>query len=190
MRKVIYSLFVSLDGFINGPDRNLDWHIIDEELHSFVNSQERTIDTYLYGRKMYEIMAGFWQTADTNLSNPEYVLEYARIWKSIPKIVFSKTLNQVEGNARLVKDKIVEEITKLKGEPGQNLSLGGSNIAATFINLGLIDEYQLYIHPVILGDGTPMFQTVGSRHNLQFIETRVFGSGVVFLRYKDETVNV
>ena len=139
MRKVIYSMMVSLDGFIEGPNRELDWAIVDEELHKFVNDQQSEIDTYLYGRRMYQVMA-YWETADKNPSSPEHVLEFARIWKNMPKIVFSKTLEQVQGNARLVRDNIAEEITTLKKQPGKDLDLGGPTIASTFMQLGLIDE--------------------------------------------------
>jgi dihydrofolate reductase len=185
MRKVIYSMFVSLDGFIEAPNRDLDWHIVDEELHKYVNDQERAIDTHLYGRRMYEVMS-YWQTADTNPSSPEYEVEYAHIWKGIPKIVFSKTLERVEGNARLVRENIAEEIAKLKEQPGKDLGLGGANIASTFMQLGLIDEYQLYVHPVVLGGGTPMFSAFDNKINLRLVETRKFGSGVVLLRYQPD----
>lgn len=183
MRKVIYSMFVSLDGFIEGPNREIDWHIVDEELHKYVNDQERAIDTHLYGRRMYEVMS-YWQTADTNPSSPEYEVEYAHIWKSIPKIVFSKTLERVEGNARLVRENIAEEIAKLKEQPGKDMVLGGADIASTFMRLGLIDEYQLYVHPVVLGGGTPMFQALDDKIKLRLVEARPFGSGVVLFRYQ------
>jgi len=183
MRKVIYSMFVSLDGFIEGPNRELDWHIVDEELHRFVNDQQGEFDTYLYGRRMYEVMA-YWETADRNPSSPEYELEFARIWKSVPKIVFSKTLPHVQGNARLVRDNVAAEITKLKAQPGKDMDLGGPTIASTFMQLGLIDEYRLFVHPVVLGGGTRMFPTSNDTVNLRLVETRTFGSGVVYLRYR------
>ncbi|MBE7556277.1 MAG: dihydrofolate reductase family protein [Anaerolineales bacterium] len=183
MRKVIYSMMVSLDGFIEGPNRELDWHIIDEELHRFVNDQQSEFDTYLYGRRLYEVMT-YWETADKNPSSPEYELEFARIWKSMPKIVFSKTLEQIQENARLVRDNIVEEITKLKQQPGKNMDLGGPNIASTFVQLGLIDEYRLFIQPVVLGSGTSFFPALDEKINLRLVETHTFGSGVVYLRYQ------
>jgi dihydrofolate reductase len=176
-------MMVSLDGFIEGPNRELDWPIIDEELHRYVNDQQSAIDTYLYGRRMYEVMT-YWETADRNPSAPKYELEFARIWKSMPKIVFSKTLEQVHGKARLVRDNIAEEMTKLKGQPGKDLALGGANIASTFMRLGLIDEYQLFVHPVVLGSGTPMFPVLDDTINLRLVETRRFGSGVVYLLYQ------
>jgi dihydrofolate reductase len=174
---------VSLDGFIEGPNRELDWHIIDEELHTFVNEQQSAIDACLYGRRMYEVMT-YWETADQDPSSPEYALEFARIWKNMPKIVFSKTLERVQGNARLVRDNIAEEITKLKAQPGKDLELGGANIASTFMRLGLIDEYRLFVHPVVLGSGTPMFPALDDKITLRLVETRTFGSGVVYLRYQ------
>jgi len=182
MRKLIYSMFVSLDGFIEGPNGDLSWHVVNEELHRYVNEQERAFGAFLYGRRMYEVMS-YWQTADTNPSSPEHELEYARIWKSIPKIVFSKTLAHVEGNARLVRENMVEEIATLKEQPGKALSLGGANIASTCMQLGLIDEYQLYVHPVVVGGGTRMFPALDNKVNLRLVETRKFGSGVVLLRY-------
>ena len=184
MRKVIYSLMVSLDGFIEGPNRELDWAIIDEELHTYINDQQSAIDTYLYGRRTYEVMVDYWPTADTNQFAPEYVVELARIWKNIPKIVFSKTLEQVAWNARLVRDNIAEEIAKLKEQPGKDMVLGGAGIASTFMQLGLIDEYALFVYPVILGSGTRLFPALDDTVNLRLVETRTFGSGVVFLRYR------
>ncbi len=183
MRKVIYSTMVSLDGFTEGPNRNLDWVIVDEELHSFINDQHREIDTFLFGRRMYEVMV-YWETADNDPSNPEYVLEFARIWKKIHKIVFSKPLDHVQGNARLSRGNIAEEIANLKAEPGKNMSVGGATIAATLRPLGLIDEYQLFVQPVVLGSGTPVFGTSDNKTNLRLIETRTFGSGVVMLDYQ------
>jgi dihydrofolate reductase len=183
MRRVIYSTMVSLDGFTADLKRSLDWVIIDEELHRFVNDQEREIDTYLFGRRMYEVMR-YWETADQDPSNPEYMLEYARIWKNIHKIVFSKTLEHVQGNAALNRGNIVEEIAKLKAQHGKNMSVGGAHIASTLIRLGLIDEYRLFVQPVILGGGIPMFSAVDDKIGLRLIETRMFGSGVVFLRYQ------
>src|SRR5512139_1477999 len=132
MRKVIYSPMVSLDGFVEGPNRELDWAIIDEELHTYINQQHGAIDTYLFGRRMYEVML-YWETAEIDPSNPEYVLEFARIWKSIHKIVFSKTLAQVQGNATLRRGNIAEEIARLKTQPGKNIDVGGANLASTLM---------------------------------------------------------
>ncbi len=183
MRRIVYGMFTSLDGFIEGPKGELDWHIVEEELHRYVNDQERAIDTLLYGRRMYEVM-NYWSTADADPSLAEYALEFAHIWKSIPTIVFSRTLERVEGNTRLAREIDAQEITRLKEQPGKDLEVGGANVAATFMRLGLIDEYQLYVNPVVLGGGTPMFPASDDRINLRLVETRAFDSGVVLLRYQ------
>ncbi|MCB9077614.1 MAG: dihydrofolate reductase [Anaerolineaceae bacterium] len=184
MRKVIYSMMISLDGFFEGSDHNLDWPIIDEELHSFANDRQSDgIDTYLYGRRMYDVMR-YWETAEENPESSDYEREFARVWKEIPKIVFSKTLDQVEGNSRLVRGNIAETVSTLKAQPGKDMAMGGANLAASVARLGLIDEYQIYIHPVILGQGNPFLPAPEKTINLQLIDTRTFGSGVVYLRYK------
>jgi dihydrofolate reductase len=141
---------------------------------------------FLYGRRMYETMASYWPTADKDLSNPEYILEFAHIWQQMPMVVFSQSLERVEGNARLVRGDLAQEVTRLKEQPGKDLLLGGANLASTLLPLGLIDEYQIYIHPVVLGGGTPMFPAMDDRIALRLVETRRFGSEVVFLRYQDQ----
>ena len=183
MRKLIYSMGVSLDGFIAGPDGEIDWSAPDEELHRFHNQQTREMGAHLYGRRLYEVMT-YWETADENPSAPEHELEFARIWKATPKIVFSKTLETVEGNATLVRDSVAEEVAKLKEQPGKDLAVGGAGLASTFIKLGLIDEYRLFLSPVVLGGGTPYFPALDERINLELVETKTFGSRVVYVRYR------
>jgi dihydrofolate reductase len=182
MRKLIYSMTVSLDGFIAGPNGEIDWSAPDEELHRFHNEQVREVGAHLCGRRLYEVMR-YWETADENPSAPEHELEFARIWKDLPKIVFSKTLEEVEGNARLVRDGVVEEVAKLQEQPGKDLAVGGAGLASTCIKLGLVDEYRLFVSPVVLGGGTPYFPALQERINLQLAETRTFGSRVVYVRY-------
>jgi dihydrofolate reductase len=184
MRKVIYSMGVSLDGFVEGPNRELDWSTLDEELHRFWNDQAREKGTFLYGRRLYELMADYWPTADTDPSAPEYVVEFARIWRDMPKVVFSRTLEKVDWNSRLVRDNIAEEVTKLKAQPGKDMDVGGPTLASTFMRLGLIDEYRLVVHPVVLGGGTPFFPALDSAISLRLVETRTFASGVAYLRYQ------
>ena len=184
MRKVIYCLNVSLDGFIEDSNGSLDWSNPDEELHRFFNEQEREFDVQLYGRRMYETMAPYWTTVHTNLSAPAHEIEYARIWQSIPKIVFSKTLQQVGENARLVSDNIAEEVRALKVQSGKDMVVCGAGLAASFMRLDLIDEYRPVVHPVVLGGGKPMFPALDKIISLRLIETRRFGSGVVLLRYQ------
>ncbi len=188
MRKVIYSMNVSLGGFIEGPNRELEWSTPDEELHRFWNDQAREMGTFLYGRRLYELMADFWPTAETNPSAPEHVLEFARIWRDMPKIVFSTTLEKVDWNSRLVRDNIAEEVTKLKAQRGKDMDVGGPTLASTFIRLGLIDEYRLVVHPVVLGGGTPFFPALDNTISLRLVETRRFGTGVVYLRYERRPV--
>lgn len=184
MSRVIYSMSVSLDGFVETPNRSLDWVIVDEELHRFFNEQARERGTFLYGRRLYQLVADSWATADADPSVPDYMVEFARIWKEKPKVVFSTTLDTVEWNSRLVRGNIAEEITRLKEQPGNDMDLGGPNLASTFRQLDLIDEYQLFVHPVVLGAGTPFFPALDRTINLRLVETRTFGSGVVYLRYE------
>ncbi|WP_016697911.1 dihydrofolate reductase family protein [Actinoalloteichus spitiensis] len=184
MRKVIYSLSVSLDGYIQTTDGQIDWSAPDPELHQFHNAQEAETDTHLYGRRLYEEMASHWPTAATHPDATREVIEYARIWRDTPKIVFSRTLDSVEHNSTLVRDDIPGTIQDLRDRPGKHLSLGGATLAASFHRLGLIDEYRLFVHPVVLGDGTPYFPTHDHRTALRLTDSHVFGSGVVYLRYQ------
>jgi dihydrofolate reductase len=183
MRKLIYSMGVSLDGFIAGPDGEIDWSAPDEELHRFHNQQTRELGALLCGRRLYEVMV-YWETADEQPSAPDYELEFARIWKDMPKIVFSRTLEKVEGNATLFRGGVAEEVAKLKEQPGKDLSVGGAGLASTLIKLGLVDEYRLCVNPVALGGGTPYFPALDERIKLELLETRTFRSRVVYLRYR------
>ena len=183
MRKVIYSMSVSLDGFIAGPRSEIDWSAPDEELHRFHNQQTREIGTHLLGRRLYEEML-YWETADKNPSAPDFELEFAGIWKGTPKIVFSTTLKNVEGNTRLAHGDIAEEVEALKKQEGKDLAVGGAGLASTLTELNLIDEYRLFINPVVLGGGTPYFPPGAERINLDLVETRTFGSRVVYVRYR------
>lgn len=180
MRKLIYSMGVSLDGFIAGPGGELDWSAPDEELHRFHNQQTREVGVVLLGRRLYEEML-LWETADERPSAAEYELEFARIWKATPKVVFSRTLEAVEGNATLVSEGAAEEVARLKEQPGKDLTVGGAGLASTLIDL--IDEYRLFISPVVLGSGTPYFPALDERIGLELVETRTFGSRVVYVRY-------
>jgi dihydrofolate reductase len=186
VRKVIYLMMVSLDGFVEGPHGEIDWPIIDEELHTFVNDQQRAIDTYLYGRRMYQLMARDWPPVETDPSLPGYMLDFARIWKAMPKIVFSTTLERVEWNSRLVTGDVAEEVARLKAQPGQDMAVSGATLASTFIRLGLVDEYRLFVHPVVLGGGTPYFPALDDGLSLKLVDTHTFGSGAVYLCYEME----
>jgi dihydrofolate reductase len=183
MGRLIYGMSVSLDGFIETPSRSLDWVQVDEELHSFFNDQTREMSASVYGRRMYELMSSYWPTAESDPSAKPVELEFARIWTDLPKIVFSKTLSSVDWNSRLVRDDPVDEVTRLKAEPGFDMDVGGPTIAAPLIRAGLVDEYRVFVQPVILGAGKPFLPALDGQIELKLLETRTFGSGVVYLRY-------
>jgi dihydrofolate reductase len=184
MGKLIYSLSVSLDGFVETPSRSLDWVRVDEELHSLFNDEARELSAFVYGRRMYELMVDYWPTAETDPSATPAMIEFARIWKDKPKVVLSTTLGQVDWNSRLVRDNAAEEVARLKAQPGFDMDVGGPTTAATLMRLGLIDEFHLFVQPVVLGAGTRFFPTLDDRIGLKLVETRTFGSGVVYLRYE------
>jgi dihydrofolate reductase len=184
MRKIIVMMSVSVDGFIEGPDRELDWHMVDDELHGHFNQQLSAMGGFLNGRVTYELMARFWPTADTDPSSTGPMVEFARIWREMPKIVFSRTLARADWNTTVVRDLVVEEILDLKAQPGGDLTLGGADLAAAFMRHDLIDEYRLYVHPIVIGAGKPLFPASDARIHLRLAETRTFGNGVVLLRYQ------
>jgi len=184
MRKIIVMMSVSVDGYFEGPNRELDWQLVDDELHSHFNSELSGMGAFLDGRVTYELMAGFWPTADTDPSSTATVVEFARIWRDMPKIVYSRTLERADWNATVVRDVVVEEVMELKEQPGGDLVLGGADLAAAFRHLDLIDEYRLYVHPVVLGRGKPLFPPSDAKIDLELAETRTFGNGVVLLRYR------
>jgi dihydrofolate reductase len=180
MRKVIYQFTVSIDGFIESP-ADSTWMIPSPELHQHFNDFSReNIDTEVYGRVMWELMAGFWPTADSPSQPPE-IRDYARIWRSLEKVVFSRTLDAAPG-ARLLRSGIAEEVARLKAAPGKGIGVGGAQLAAEFLRLGLIDEVRMYVAPVLLGSGKPMFQGVSQPLSLEPLEVSTIGE-VTLLRY-------
>jgi dihydrofolate reductase len=156
---------------------------MDEELHAWFNDQARGRDAFLYGRRLYEVMAVYWPTAESDPAATEYMLDWARIWNAKPKIVFSTTLQRVDWNSRIVRGDVGEELAKLRAEFDGDLDVGGPTLACAFIERGLVDEYQLLVHPVVLGAGTPFFSAVNRPIGLKLLETRTFESGVVYLGY-------
>ncbi len=187
MRRVIMMMSVSLEGFFEGPDRELDWHMVDDELHSHFNGQLSAMGAFLHGRVTYELMAAFWPTADTDPANPGPMVEFARIWREMPKIVYSRTLERADWNTTVVRDVVTEEVMELKAQAGGDLVVGGADLAASFMRHDLIDEYRLYVHPVLIGRGRPLFQPSDTRIDLRLVETQPFGNGVVLLRYHRPT---
>lgn len=180
MPKLIYSMAVSLDGYIVGPDGRHDWSAPDPELHRFHNEQTKQLRGHLMGRRLYEDMLP-WETAQ---QHGVIRCEFAEVWSAIPKVVFSTTLKEVQGNARLARGSVAEEVAALKAQVGGDISVGGAGLAATMIRLGLIDEYRPFINPVAAGGGTPFFPALEHPIPLELLETRRFGSRVVYVRYR------
>lgn len=183
MRKIVVMMSVSVDGYFEGPNREIDWHLVDEELHDHFNQVLGVMSAFIDGRRTYELMAGFWPTADADPSSTRPMVEFAKIWRDMPKIVFSRTLQRADWNATIVRTLDPEQILELKQQPGGDVALGGTDLAAAFRRYDLIDEYRLYVHPVVLGRGNPLFQPEDSTTNLRLVESRVFGNGVVLLHY-------
>ena len=185
MRSVTYAMSVSLDGYIVGPDGGFDWTTPDEEVFRFWIDETRELGAHLLGRRLYETML-FWETADRDqtLGDPE--LEFAAIWRSLPKVVFSTTLSVVEGsNVRLASGGLAEEIARLRAEPEESdIAIGGARLAAEAAAAGLIDEYRAMVYPVLVGGGIPFFPQRERRMDLGLVETRTFSSKVVYLRYR------
>ena len=183
MRQVVWTMSVSLDGFMEGPNREIDWHRVDDELHQHFNDELRGAGAFLDGRVTYELMAEFWPTADADPATPAPVAEFARIWRAMPKIVYSRTLERAHWNATIVRDVVPEEVRALQAQPGGDLIVGGAVLGATFLEHDLIDEIRVYVHPVVLGRGKPMFPRADTSRALSLEEARTFGNGVVMLRY-------
>jgi len=183
MKKIVLWMSISLDGYFEGPDHDLSWHRVDDELHQHFNDRLAAMSAFLDGRVTYELMADFWPTADLDPSSSASMVEFARIWRDMPKIVYSRTLERADWNTTIVREVVAEDVDRLKGEPGGNLALGGADLAATFRRLDLIDEYRLYVHPVILGAGRPLFPETGQTTDLRLVDTQRFSNGVVALHY-------
>ena len=184
MRRVTYSMGVSLDGYVVGPDGTFDWAAPDEEMFALVLDQIREVGVHLLGRRLYETML-YWETADQDQTLDASLLKWAAIWKRLPKVVFSTTLSTVQGNARLVGGDLAGEIERLRAEPGDDeIAIGGAALAAEAAALDLIDEYHARVYPVLVGGGIPFFARGDRRADLQLIDTRVLSSHILYLRYR------
>ena len=185
MRPVVFSLSISLDGYMEGPGGDISWHLVDEELHHHMNEWLGRAGAFLEGRVTYELMAEYWPTADKDPASTPAEVEFAGIWREMPKIVYSRTLERVEDEkATIVRDVVADDVRVLKAQPGGDLVVGGPRLAAEFLRQGLVDEFRVYVHPVLIGEGTPMFPRSELRMDLRQLETRTFGNGVVLLRYE------
>jgi len=183
MGRLIYSMNVSLDGFVDTPEHSLDWVVMDDELHAWFNDEAQQSDAFLYGRRMYEVMTAYWPTAGSDPAATDVMRDFARIWNPKPKVVFSRTLQAVDWNSRLVRGDVGDELARLRAEFAGDLDVSGPTLAAAFIERGLVDEFRTLIHPVIIGAGTPYFAAPRGRIGLELVETRRFASGVVLLRH-------
>ena len=189
MAKLIYSAITSLDGYVADEDGKFDWAAPDEEVHSFVNDLERGVGTYLYGRRMYEVM-GAWETMDTSAEQPAVVQDYAEIWRAAEKIVYSKRLETVSSaRTRIEHDFDSEAVRQLKAQARRDISVGGPDLAAQAIKAGLVDEYHLFVTPIVVGGGKQSYPD-NVRLNLELLGERRFGNGVVHLHYRTGSVNV
>lgn len=184
MGKLIIQVSLSIDGFFEGPDHDLSWHLVDEELHYHFNEQLAPMGAFLSGRVTYETMADFWPAADADPDAPGPMVEFARIWRDMPKIVYSRTLEQAGWNTTIVRDVVPAEVRQLKADVPGDLVLGGADVAEDFLRHDLVDEFRLYMHPVLLGRGTQFFRSSYETLNLRQVESRTFGNGVVLLRYE------
>ncbi|MCW2520159.1 MAG: hypothetical protein JWR46_2778 [Mycobacterium sp.] len=184
MRSVIYSMGVSLDGYIVGPDGDFNWTAPGDDVFRFCLDEIREVGVHLLGRRLYETML-YWETAEQDQALDDAELEWAAIWKALPKVVFSTTLSAVQGYARLASGGLAEQIERLRAEPGEgDIAIGGATLAAEAAALGLIDEYRARVHPVLVGGGTPFFPRCQRRVDLELVGTRTFSSGVVYLRHR------
>ena len=183
MRKIILMMSVSLDGFFETPDRDISWHLVDDELLRHLNEQFRPMGAFMFGRVTHELMTGYWPTADQDPDISEPMLEFAGIWRDMPKVVFSRTLAQSGQDATVVHDVVPEQIAELKAQPGGDIALSGANVASAFMRQGLIDEFRILVHPVVLGRGRPLFEDPDIGVSLKLEGTRSFGNGVVLLHY-------
>jgi dihydrofolate reductase len=181
--KLIYAMNVSVDGFVETPDHSLDWGIVDEELHGWFNDQASGVDASIYGRRLYELMSGHWPTAGTDPNTTPVERDFAEIWLNTPKFVVSRTLTNADWNSTLVRGEPREVLAQIRREFHGDVDLGGATLAASFIRAGLVDEYQLLVHPVALGAGTPFFPALDDPLRLELVESKRFNSGVLLLRY-------
>jgi dihydrofolate reductase len=182
MAKLIYSMIMSLDGYVRDRAGSSDFGALDEESHVFINEQFRSVGTYLVGRKMYETMV-YWETAHEQSDQPAYALDYARVWQAADKVVYSRTLTEVSSaRTRIEREFDPEAVRRLKAESDRDLTVDGPILAAQAIRAGLVDEFGLIVGPVVAGGGHPFFPA-DVRLDLELLEQRRFANGVVFLRY-------
>jgi dihydrofolate reductase len=186
MRKLTYGMNVTVDGYVSAPGGDIGWGVSSDELFQFWLEEELAIGQFLYGRKLWEAMSSHWPTADQQPGATPAQIEFARNWRDTPKVVFSSTVETVDWNSRLVTGDAVAEITRLKAGDGEPMRVGGASLAAAAMRAGLIDEYTIVTHPVLVGGGSPFFAALDTRQNLRLVESRTFSGGVGLTRYAVE----
>ena len=185
MRKLIYGMNLTLDGYIAAPGDDIGWSgPPSDELFEWWLDQERASGLSLYGRKLWETMSSYWPTGDQQPGATPAEIAFARNWRDTPKVVFSSTIDKVGWNTRLVTGDAVDEITRLKAEDGGPMGIGGATLAGAAMRAGLIDEYALATYPVLVGGGTPFFTALDSWVSLNLVQTRIFPGGIVLTRYE------
>ncbi len=183
MGTLIYGFNVSVDGYIADAQGNTDWSEPSEVLHQYWNDFERETALSLYGRRLYELMSAYWPTADQAPHATPLIVDFARIWRDMPKVVFSRTLESVGWNSRLERGDPVEMVRKLKADTDGQLEVAGATLAAPIVRAGLVDEYRIVVAPIAVGGGTQFFPTLPSWISLRLLENRTFPGGTVLLRY-------
>jgi dihydrofolate reductase len=183
MGKLTYGFGVSVDGYTADRDGGIAWTAPDEELHQFWNDKAKDLEVSLYGRKLYELMSAYWPTADQDPAATPVVAEFSRLWREVPKVVFSQTLDKVDWNSRLERGDVVEVARRLKAETDGLMEVGGPTLAAPLVRAGLVDEFLVVVTPTAVGGGTPFFPKLDSWLPLDLAENRTFPSGAVLLRY-------
>lgn len=185
MARLVYSTFASLDGFVTDTDGRFDWAEPDAEVHMAANDLMRTVGTHVYGRRMYETMLA-WESPSMSEGVPPYVEEFARMWRDADKIVYSTTLEKVSSARTTIERHFdADALRRLKTESDNDLVIGGPTLAAHAIGAGLVDEYHLFVVPVLVGGGLPTFSGP-RRATLELLAERTFGNGMVYLRYSDK----
>ena len=182
MRKLFAFNLISLDGFFEGPDHDINWHNVDEEFNEFAIEQTNAVGALLFGRVTYQLMESYWPTANALKHDPVI----AGIMNRVPKLVFSRSLEKVEwNNTRIVKENIEQEILNLKKQPGKDIAVFGSaNLLATLVRMDLVDEHRVMVNPVLLGKGSPLFKSMEASVNLRLLKSRTFKSGNILLYYE------
>ena len=186
MAKLVYSVIASLDGYVADEDGNFDWAVPDEEVHTFINDLERPVGTYLYGRRLYETMLG-WETDPTLADRSLLMRDFAQIWQAADKIVYSKTLEAVStARTRIERDFDPEAVRQMKARVRRDILVGGPELAAQAFKAGLVDECHLFVVPMVVGGGKRSLPD-NVRLQLELLDERRFGNGMVYLHYRTST---